>query len=111
MALPILIFVACFGVGFAAAVHFLPPLSDEPVGMLAGFVAAGLLGVALAAVGLELYLLGRDLHNLSVGTGPTKGELIADRGRTALYDGGVLTGLAFIVYLLAQRTYGDARRR
>lgn len=114
MVVPILIFVVCFGAGFAAAVRWLPPLADAPVGTLAGFVVAGLIGAAIASVGLHMYLMARRLDDFSgpdAGfTGTVKGEVIADAVLNALYYGGLLAGVAFIVYLLAPRLYGDGRQ-
>jgi hypothetical protein len=59
-----------------------------------------------------MYMLAHELHNFSSG-GPfsnSKGELVANHLESALYYGGVLTGLAGVVYLLAPRKYPDGPR-
>jgi hypothetical protein len=103
--LPIVISVVCFGGAFGASIRWLPPLADNPVGTFAGFAVAALFGVAGAVIGLELYEMVRDLRDLT-GTGDsipgsTKSQIVSDHIRAAGYEGGVVAGLACIVYLLA----------
>jgi hypothetical protein len=74
------------------------------VGSLTLFVICGLLGVAVAMVGLHLYLIATALERSDIlGHGP----LLANELVDMLWDVGALVGLALIVFLMSQRL--DAR--
>lgn len=102
MVVPVLIFVACFGAGVAAAARYLPELDRGPVGAIAFFVVCGLIGGALSLVGLELYALARELElrhgDLAFGG---EGEIVAAIIREVVFESGSIVALAAIVYLLA----------
>ena len=84
----------------AAARHWLPPLPDGPVEVLASWLVAVLVGAAAASVGIQAYNLERALNGETVFSS-NDGEAIAFFGSQALHLGGLLLGLAAIVYLLA----------
>ena len=104
MAIPILIFVVCFGVGAVLSGHVLPDLAAGSVGGLAFFVVCGLLAAALGVVGLHVYLT-IDLVTQPGGGGPGlhdfNAETVASGLENILRDAGILVGLAVGVYLLA----------
>lgn len=100
MAVPVLVFLICFGVGVVAAARWLPELAVGPVGGLAFFVVCGLLAAALSIAGLHAYSIYEALH--SPGTRLVDhGEIMAGGLRNILFDSGTLVALAGIVYLLA----------
>jgi hypothetical protein len=94
--LPALITAVCLFAGVAAAVRWLPDLAEGAVGGLAFFAVCGLLGAALALLGLHVYLIVESLHSLG-----EKGAVFADGLQNTLWDTGSLAGLAIAVYLLA----------
>jgi hypothetical protein len=94
----------------AAARYWLPPLADEPVGVLASWVVAVLVGAAGASVGIQAYDLARALNDSSAFFSSSDSEAIAYFAANALHLGGLLLGLAAVVYLLAMRQYGSARQ-
>jgi hypothetical protein len=96
MPLPALIAAVCLFAGVAAAVRWLPDLAEGAIGGLAFFAVCGLLGAALALLGLHVYLIVESLHNLG-----EKGAIFADGLQSMLWDTGSLVGLAIAVYLLA----------
>lgn len=102
MLIPVLIFVVCLCAGVAAAVQWLPPLAPGSVGGLAFFVVCGLLGAALALVGLHVYSIVQALDNVGGPFGGIrKGEVVATGLEGLLFEAGFLSGLACAVYLLA----------
>jgi len=101
--IPAAVFVVCLVVGVGASARWLPDLAAGPIGGLAFFVVCGLLGAALALVGLHVYSI---VEGLSHSGGFTevrnqKAEILASGLQSMLWDAGSLFGLAFAVYLLA----------
>lgn len=106
MLVPILVFVACFGIGITASARWLPDLGPGTVGGVAFFLVSGLLGAALGLSGLGIYSIVREIHAFggaltNGGIATTSGEILADGLRSILVESGTLVGLAGIVYLLA----------
>jgi hypothetical protein len=95
---PVVVFVPCFIVGVWAAARWLPDLADGPVGSLAFFVTCGLVGAALAAVGLQVYTTVRYADTKFDG-----GVLVAGGLAEIMRDGGTLFALAAIVYLITPK--------
>lgn len=100
MVVAIIVFVGCFGFGSAAAARSLPDLGGGRVAGLAFFAVCGLLGGALALVGLHIYSIVNELTRRSI-YGPLASEALAGELRSMLLDAGTLIGLAGILYLLA----------
>jgi hypothetical protein len=102
---PILIFVACFGVGIVASARWLPDLGPGPVAGLAFFVVCGLLAGALSLAGLAIYSIVREIHEFggltSAGNLTNSPEIVAAGIRNLVLESGTLVGLAGIIYLLA----------
>ncbi len=103
MLVPIIIFVVCFGGGAAAAGHWLPDLGASRVAGLAFFAVCGLLGAALAIVGLNVYEMVKGLGGFE----ETKAEILAGELRYTLLEAGTLFGLAAIVYLIAPQAHRE----
>ena len=104
MAVPILIFIVCFGIGAVLSARVIPDLAAGPVGGLSYFVVCGLLGAALGIVGLHVYLIIDAVTQSGSGLPGVrdyKAETVADGIVNILRDAGVLVGLAVGVYLLA----------
>jgi hypothetical protein len=107
--LPLLIFVACFGGGAAAAAAWLPALDAGPVGSFAFYLVCGLLGTALGLAGLNIYSTVDNLHHLSRDNGGVfggEGQLLAGGVRDLLFETGSIAGLAALVYLFAPAAAG-----
>ncbi len=62
MAVPALIFLACFAVGVVVPARRLPDLASGRVGGMAFFATCGLFGVALSLVGLNAWEIVRELN-------------------------------------------------
>ena len=103
MLVPALIFLVCFGGGVFGATRWLPDLAEGPVGGMAYFVVCGLLGAALAMLGLQIYLTIEALQHGGFGLHDDKGILLGDGLVSILFESGSLLGLAAIVYVLAPR--------
>jgi hypothetical protein len=102
MLIPVVIFVACLGVGVGASSRWLPDLATGPVGGLAFFAVCGLLGAALGLVGLHIYSIVEELNNIGGSFGGIgKADVVAAGLESMLWEAGSLFGLAFAVYLLA----------
>jgi hypothetical protein len=97
VAVPILIFVACFVVGVGVAARWLPNLAAGSVGGLAFFAVCGLIGAGLALAGVNVYEIVESINKV----GTEDGEIVALGLRSILFEGGSVFGLAMIVYLLA----------
>lgn len=102
MALPLLIFLACFAGGAAASARWLPALPAGLVGGLAFFLVCGLLGAALGLAGLNLYTTIRQVESAG-GRFGDEAYFLANGLRYVLFEPAVVGGLAGIVYLLACR--------
>jgi hypothetical protein len=76
-------------------------LATGPLGAFAFFAVVGLLGASVAQVGLNLYLMVHELHHLA--SGVAEAEVLAVGVRNAIDNGGLLFGLAGVVFLLAPR--------
>ena|ERR1700691_4625545 len=98
MPIPVVIFAVCLCAGVAAGVRWLPNLATGPVGGLAFFAVCGLLGAALAVLGLHIY---STVENLNGFGGHERGAFLASSLESMLWDTGTLLGLAVAVYLLA----------
>jgi hypothetical protein len=99
------IFIVCLGAGATLAARWLPPLAG-PRGRWAWLVTCGLLGAAVTAAGLEIYLTARDLNQsrrLDI-ISQTNANVVASGLRGGVYVVGVLVGLAALIYLLAARS-------
>ncbi len=94
------VFIACAGVGVAAGARWLPDLAPGPVGGLAFFVVCGLLGAALALVGLHVFTIVEDLNHFG-GLGVGKADVVATGLESMLWEAGSVLGFASAVYLLA----------
>lgn len=100
MLIPVVIFVVCLCAGVVAGTRWLPALAAGVVGGLAFFVVCGLLGAALALVGLHVYSIVEDVNAFS---GLKHGEVVAGGLASMLWESGSLAGVAAVVYLLAPR--------
>jgi hypothetical protein len=100
VAVPILIFVACFAVGMLAAARWLPSLADEKIGGLAFFVVTGLLAAALSLVGVRIYAIINQLNHVEQAK-IIESEIIAAGIRDILWQAGTVFGFACVIYLLA----------
>lgn len=98
VAIPVIIFVACLSAGVYAATRWLPSMPDGPAGGLAFFAACGLLGGALAVVGLHVYQIVEETHN---GLSGLNREIVANNLDDMVWEGGLMLGLAAALYLLA----------
>lgn len=107
MAVPVLVFLACFGAGVISSARWLPDLAPGPVGGLAFFAVVGLLSAALSMAGLHAYSAITELTSPPPDLGIDKAEVIASGLRNILLDSGTLFGLAGIVYLLAPPPDGE----
>lgn len=105
MPLPTLIAAICLFAGVAAAVRWLPDLAEGSVGGLAFFAVCGLLGAALALLGLHIYSIVEDLNKLG-----ERGPILASGLESMLWDTGSLVGLAIAIYLLAPRAKTGGER-
>ncbi len=102
MAVPVIIFVACFAAGVYASSRWLPELAPGPVGSLAFFSVCGLLSAALAVFGLNVYDLVETLSRGGIfGGGRDNGVLLASGLESILFQSGVLSATALGIYLLA----------
>jgi len=72
---PVLIFIAGLLIGAIGGLRFLPPRADRPIALLAVGVASGLLGMALALVGVDIY---ETIRNINRVTGQLGGVSRAD---------------------------------
>lgn len=93
--------MVCLCAGVVAGARRLPDLAAGSVGGLAFFVVCGLLGAALALVGLHVYSIVEEWNAFG---GIKDGELVASGLGSMLWEAGSLFGLAAAVYLLAPRT-------
>jgi hypothetical protein len=98
VAVPILIFVACFVVGVGVAARWLPNLAAGSVGGLAFFAVCGLIGAGLALIGVNVYEIVESVNKVGA---DNNGDFVALGLRAVLFESGSLFGLAMIVYLLA----------
>ena len=71
--------------------------------VLATWTVGTLLGAAIAVVGLEAYGLARALRDETQFIGRSDSDAVALYGANALHYGGVLLGLAALVYFVASR--------
>jgi hypothetical protein len=116
MAVPVLVVVVCSVGGALAAAHWLPGLAGGRVGRTAYFAVCGLLGAALGVVGLQTYVTVKELE-AKLGTGALQtllggnSRILANGLMSILYEGGVIAGLAAIVYVLAVRRDDSAQPR
>jgi hypothetical protein len=92
--------VICFVAASGAAASWLPDFADGHIGGVAFFVVCGLIAARLAVVGVNVYLLVKDLEGTRLAGGIDTG-LVADHVVALLVYAGVLFGLAGIVYLIA----------
>jgi hypothetical protein len=100
--IPIVIFVVCLGAGVIASAQWLPDLADGPVGGIALFVVCGLVGTALAMVGLHIYSIVQALDQIGEGVKAVgKGEIVASGLADLSWEAGSVIALAAVVYLLA----------
>jgi hypothetical protein len=99
---PVLIFVAGLLVGAVGGFRFLPSRADGPVARLALGVTCGLVGVALALVGVEIYETIRNINRVNAQFGGvSKADVLASGLINMLRDVGPILGLAAVAYLLA----------
>lgn len=110
MLIPVVIFGVCLCAGVVAGAYWLPDLVDGVVGDLAFFVVCGLLGTALALVGLRTYLIVETVDQIGGGTqGIEKSQVIATGLASMTWEAGSVLALATVVYLLASRPRGIAK--
>jgi hypothetical protein len=102
MLIPVVIFVGCLSAGVIAGARWLPDLDESPVGGIAFFVTCGLLGLALALVGLHLYSIVEAVDQIGGGLKVVgKGEIVASGLVSMSWEAGSVLALATLVYLLA----------
>ena len=99
--IPVVIFVVCLGVGVVVSAQYLPSLADGAIGGIAFFLVCGLLGGALALIGLHIYSIVNAIE--LVGGGRDRGEFVATGLTSMVWETGSLLALAALVYLLAPR--------
>jgi hypothetical protein len=100
--IPVLIFVGLLSVGVIAGARWLPDLNEGPVGGIALFVTCGLLGTALALVGLHIYSIVETVDRFGEGLRASgKGEIVASGLVDMCWEAGSVLALATLVYLLA----------
>ena len=99
VAVPVLIFAACFAVGTVAAARWLRSLAPEAIGGLAFFVVTGLLAAALSLVGVRIYAIINQLDHIEGHI--EESEIIAAGIRDILWQAGTIFGFACVIYLLA----------
>ena len=97
---PVLVFLACFGVGVVASARWLPDLAPGQIGGLAFFTVTGLLAAALSLGGLHVYTTIREITTPPANIGVDKAEILAGGLLNILRDTGTLAALAGIIYLL-----------
>lgn len=98
MGVPILIFVVLLGLGVYASSRWLPELPPGVVGGLAFFAVCGLLGAALALLGLHIYGTVEDARRSS---GYFRRLAVTGGLSEILFEPAVLLGLAAGLYALA----------
>jgi hypothetical protein len=103
VAVPVIIFAACFVAGSVAGTLWLPSLAAGATGGLAFFAVCGLLGAGLGVIGLHLYVVVELIE--SSGLGKT---VVADQLSDMLFQAGVVLGLGTAIYLLAPRSPAKA---
>lgn len=96
MLVSVIICVVCLVAGAAASARWLPELAPGPVGGMALCAVCGLLGMALAVVGLHIYGIVEIEDGGRFGRIELAGELMS-----MFTDAGPLIGLAIVAYLLA----------
>lgn len=97
MLIPVIICVVCLFAGAAAGARWLPELAPGPVGGMALCAVCGLLGMALAVVGLHIYWIVE-----MEGGGERFAHIdLASQLSSMFTDAGPLIGLALVAYLLA----------
>jgi hypothetical protein len=97
---PVVICFLCLFAGAWATARWLPDLALGPEGSLALIAICGLLGMALATVGLHVYLIVEGLEQTdAIG----HGTLVAGELTSMLWEAGALLGLALIVFLMSPR--------
>jgi hypothetical protein len=103
VAIPAVVFVACFAGGVIAASQWLPDIAGGPVGTIAYFAVCGLLGAGLGIVGLHVYLTAEAIKRDSGLPLEDRGTILASGLLQILLDGGTVFGLAIVAYLLSPR--------
>jgi hypothetical protein len=102
MLVPVLIFVACLSAGVIVSARWLPDLDEGPVGGIAFSVTCGLLGIALALVGLHIYSIVETVDQIGGDlSGIRKGGIVASGLGDMSWEAGSVLALATLVYLLA----------
>jgi hypothetical protein len=110
--IPVAVFVVCFGGGALAAARWLPDLAPGPIGGLAFFLVCGLLGAALALLGLHVYGTVRLIEATSGSSVfESHGEALASGLTSILFESGMISGIAAVTYLLAPRDPASAHAR
>ncbi len=96
MSVPVIICVVCLFGGAAASARWLPDLAPGPVGGIALCAVCGLLGMALAVVGLRIYNI------VEIGDNGGFARLDVSSELASMFsEAGLLVGLALATYLLA----------
>jgi uncharacterized membrane protein YhhN len=104
MGVPIAIFVVLLSGGVLAATRWLPDLAPGTVGGIGFFAVCGLLGAALALLGLHVY---DTIEAVSGSSGDFRRTILAGGLAEILFDPGILLGLGVGVYLLAPKARGQ----
>jgi hypothetical protein len=99
--IPVVIFAVCLGAGVVVSAQYLPSLADGVVGGIAFFLVCGLLGGALALIGLHIYSIVNAVEEFGGGRG--RGEFVATGLTSMVWETGSLLALTAVVYLLAPR--------
>jgi hypothetical protein len=102
---PIVIAFVCFLGGLLAASRWLPDLADGRVAGISFFLVCGLVGAAVAVVGVDVYGIVRSLELRGFGE---RSIIVASQLTDMLRNGGTLFALAALVYLVAPSRCRDA---
>lgn len=102
MAIPVLILLATFLAGVLITARWLPNLDSGRVGRIAFRVVCGLVGIAVALVGLEIYEIARTIDRESQTGYASSNSDVVTAGVVSILQGvGPVIGLPAAVYLLA----------
>jgi hypothetical protein len=100
--IPVVIFVGCLSVGVIAGARWLPDLDEGAVGGIGFFVTCGLLGIALALVGLHVYSIVETVDHIGRSLQAAgKSEIVASGLVSMSWEAGSVLALATLVYLFA----------
>jgi hypothetical protein len=106
LGIPLLLAPLAFAAGVYIAERFAPPLAATRTGLVARWTVDALTGAACAVIVLTLFLAVR-VATENPYPGFARGDSIGSELATALWQGGLLVGLAAVVHLLAPAPEDD----